>query len=183
MRNRMLLIIGCVGIGLIVACMLILSGWLVRQGMSGEGPLAMLATETKTPRPTRTPEPTYTQTSTPTATNTATNTAIPSNTPTITPTPTQIGGGGGQIAFSSIRDGNFEIYMMNANGSDVRRLTDDLANDFSSTWSLDGEQIAFTSDRDGNLEIYVMNASGGDVSRLTNNSADDMSPGWSSDGQ
>ena len=79
MRNRMLLVLGCLGISLLVACMLIISGWFVNQGMSGEGPLAMLATATKTPRPTRTPEPTYTLTSTPTTTNTSTPTHTHSN--------------------------------------------------------------------------------------------------------
>ncbi|MBW8012431.1 MAG: hypothetical protein FVQ83_14545 [Chloroflexi bacterium] len=91
-RNRLLIVIGCAGLGVVCLCLLIGGGWFVRQGMSGEGPLAMLATATKTQRPTRTPEPTYTQTPTPSATNTPSPTFTPTstNTPTRIPTDTPI---------------------------------------------------------------------------------------------
>jgi Tol biopolymer transport system component len=95
-------------------------------------------------------------------------------------------GPNGQIAFSSNRDGNFEIYTMSEDGSDVTRLTEDDANDFDPSWSPDGEKITFSSFRDSfnNQEIYVMNADGSDETRLTNNDdALDREPSWSPDGE
>jgi TolB protein len=88
---------------------------------------------------------------------------------------------GEKIAFSSNRDGNYEIYVMNADGSDVTRLTNvNNANDSSPSWSPDGEKIVFTSDRDSAFtEIYSMNADNGRrVTRLTDNNANDSSPNW-----
>jgi type II secretory pathway pseudopilin PulG len=89
----------------------------------------------------------------------------------------------GRIAFISDRDGNDEIYVMNADGSGVTRLTNNPAYDGWPAWSPDGRRIAFASNRDGNPEIYVMNADGSGVTRLTNNPADDWAPSWSPDGR
>ena len=50
-----------------------------------------------------------------------------------------------QIAFSSVRDGNWEIYVMDADGQNQRRLTNHPAIDFQPSWSPDGQKIAFTS--------------------------------------
>ena len=72
---------------------------------------------------------------------------------------------GRKLAFVSRRDGNSEIYVMNADGSAQENLTRQPANDSQPSWSPDGRKIAFVSRRDGNSEIYVMNADG---SRLTN---------------
>jgi len=80
--------------------------------------------------------------------------------------------GSSRIAFVSARDGNEEIYVMNADGSAVTRLTNDTAADFFPAWSPDGSRIAFTSRRDGHNNIYVMNADGTGVTRLT------TSTGW-----
>jgi Tol biopolymer transport system component len=85
----------------------------------------------------------------------------------------------GKIAFASDRAGNFDIYVMNPDGSGLVRLTNDPAEDTHPTWSPDGRQIAFVSNRDGNKEIYVINADGGGLTRLTNNTAEDFSPAWS----
>ena len=87
----------------------------------------------------------------------------------------------GRIAFVSDRDGNEEIYAMNADGSGVVRLTNNSANDRYPSWSPDGRRIAFESDRDGNYEIYAMNADGSGLTRLTNDSASDRRPSWSPD--
>ena len=90
--------------------------------------------------------------------------------------------GTSEIAFASDRDGNFEIYAMDADGGGLRRLTENTAEDFSPAWSPDGGRIVFVSNRDGNNEIYVMNADGTSQARLTSNAADDLSPTWSTDG-
>ncbi|MGW8225192.1 MAG: DUF5050 domain-containing protein [Anaerolineales bacterium] len=107
-------------------------------------------------------------------------TPLPSNTPTqwipISGSET------GLIIYASDQDGDFEIWMMNADGSDQRQLTDNDSKDISPSWSPDGDQIAFVSDRDGNDEIYIMNADGSDVRRLTNSEASESFPAWSPDG-
>ena len=96
-----------------------------------------------------------------------------------------------QIAFSSKRDGNFEIYVMGVHGGNPRRLTNNPARDYAPSWSPDGKRIVFCSDRDGHplripgwftSDIYVMDADGGNQRRLTNHPEDDKSPSWSPDG-
>lgn len=88
----------------------------------------------------------------------------------------------GKIAFSTTRDGNSEIYVMNADGSNQTRLTVDPAIDADPGWSPDGSRLVFASTRDGNEEIYVMNADGSNQTRLTNNTFADRTPVWSPDG-
>jgi Tol biopolymer transport system component len=88
----------------------------------------------------------------------------------------------GKIAFTSNRDGNNEIYVMNADGTGVTRLTNNPAADGQPAWSPDGSRVVFTSNRDGNNELYVMNADGTGVTRLTDNPALDVTPAWSPDG-
>ena len=88
----------------------------------------------------------------------------------------------GQIAFVSDRDGNYEIYVMAADGTNVVRLTNDPARDGSPAWSPDGAKIAFVSDRDGGNEIYVMAADGSNQIKLTTSQADVSEPEWSPDG-
>ena len=110
---------------------------------------------------------------------------------------------GTKIAFASGRDcvfgqcSNLNIYVMNADGSNPIRLTDNRGSDnadFNPSWSPDGTKIAFTRDyRNGNWDIYVMNADGSDQTRLTDNTARcpgtisciaarDGYPSWSPDG-
>ena len=88
----------------------------------------------------------------------------------------------GKIAFVSNRDGNFEIYVMDADGTSQTRLTTESTYDGEPAWSPDGLKIAFVSNRDGNNETYVMNPDGTNQVRITNNVADDIEPAWSSDG-
>ncbi len=82
------------------------------------------------------------------------------------------------IAFVSIRDGNADIYRMNADGSNQVNLTRNPATDDSPAWSPDGKYIAFRSNRDGNAEIYRMGADGSNPVNLTRSSAGDYQPVW-----
>jgi TolB protein len=86
--------------------------------------------------------------------------------------------GTGRIAFWSDRDGDAEIYSMNADGSSLVRLTSDTATDRGPTWSPDANKIAFSR----GTHVYVMNADGSGVVRLTSDTATDQGPAWSPDG-
>ena len=90
----------------------------------------------------------------------------------------------GRIAFVSARDGDADIYVMNADGSGVVRLTDNDSSDLDPAWSPDGGRIVFVSDRDNDVEkydIYVMNADGSGVEQLTDGCGNNA-PAWSPDG-
>jgi TolB protein len=84
---------------------------------------------------------------------------------------------GRRLAFTSNRDGNAEIYVMDVDGSDVRRLTNHPAIDTSPTWSPTGHQIAFVSERSGTPQIYTVGADGTDLRRVTSEYCD--RPTWS----
>ena len=89
-----------------------------------------------------------------------------------------------QIAFSSNRDGNWDIYVMNADGKNQKNITQGpFSHDSAPSWSPDGERIAFVSDRDGNFEIYVMAADGENQRNRTKNPFADKAPSWSPDGK
>lgn len=74
---------------------------------------------------------------------------------------------GERLAFTSSRDGNAEIYVVNKDGSGLRRLTNHPAIDTTPTWSPTGQQIAWTSERGGNPNIWIMNADGTQPRQLT----------------
>jgi Tol biopolymer transport system component len=89
-----------------------------------------------------------------------------------------------KIAFLSDRDGNAEIYIMDADGSNQKNLTNNAASDEAFSWSPDGSRIAFASTRDGAHEIYSMNADGTNQTRLTQvMNLDAICPVWSPDGK
>jgi|GEM_PF-795108 len=93
----------------------------------------------------------------------------------------------GKIVFTSERDGNPEIYSMDADGSNQRNLTNNPSKDATPAWSPDGKRIAFTSDRSGRSNIYVMDADGRNVRAVTtfDNTFSDYrvyDPAWSPDG-
>ena len=71
-----------------------------------------------------------------------------------------------EIAFESFRDGDFEIFVMDADGTNVRQLTANEDYDYRPAWSPDGKQIVFISDRYGDKEIFVMDADGTNVRQL-----------------
>jgi hypothetical protein len=104
---------------------------------------------------------------------------------------------GRTIVFVSWRDGNGEVYAMDANRSGPRNLTQNPANDVRPAWSPDGRSIAFVSSRSPSSrckpgpglcglprrsEIYVMNADGSRKRNLTRRASDDY-PTWSPDGR
>lgn len=94
---------------------------------------------------------------------------------------------GRQIVFRSGRDGNHELYLMNADGGNVRRLTSNTATDTMPAFSPDGKQIAFTSNRDGDYEVYTLDigAEGkpGELRRITRSPGFDTHPAYSPDGK
>ena len=89
----------------------------------------------------------------------------------------------GKITFHSNRDGDYEIFVMNADGTAQTQLTHNFSDEFDPTWSSDGRQIGFTSFADGDGEIFVMNADGSGITQLTDNVFQDFGPIWSPDGK
>jgi hypothetical protein len=89
---------------------------------------------------------------------------------------------GSQIAFTSDRDGDQEIYVMRPDGTGLARVTENPAQDFSPAYSADGSRIVFVSDRDGNQELYSVRADGSGEARITSSAADEQSPARSADG-
>jgi TolB protein len=109
----------------------------------------------------------------------------------------------GRIVFTSVRDGDMEIYSMNGDGSDVRRLTNRPGPDGGPWFSPDGKQIVFRgrpiSDakeladyqgllkeglwRPSTLEIYVMNRDGSNLRQVTRLGGANFAPAWHPDGK
>ena len=85
---------------------------------------------------------------------------------------------GTRLAFMSNRDGNLEIYIVDRDGGNLRRLTRHPSIDVSPTWSPTGNEIAFTSDRSGRPQIYIVGVDGLGLRRLTFESYCDR-PTWS----
>jgi TolB protein len=89
---------------------------------------------------------------------------------------------GGYIAFASTRDGgDYDIFTINEDGSELSQLTFNDAKDTAPAWSPNGGRIAFVSTRDGGEDIYVMDTLGGNVVRLTS-LGNAQAPTWSPDG-
>ena len=138
-----------------------------------------------TPTPTNTPIPTATHTPTPvpTATHTPTPTNTPIPTATHTPTPTSTPFPGGRIAFSSSKEGSWDIHVVNPDGSGEVRVTDLDGDEYAPVWSPDGQKIAFRHEMEENSDIYVVNADGSGLTRLTYHPKRDTNPVWSPDSQ
>ena len=87
----------------------------------------------------------------------------------------------GRLAFSSDRDGNAEIYIINADGTGLERLTYSPSSDTSPAWSPDGQHIAYNQDFEGNLDVCVIHTDG-PATNLTGWPGAEGSPTWSPDG-
>ncbi|HEY2825447.1 MAG TPA: hypothetical protein VGI83_07885, partial [Gemmatimonadales bacterium] len=90
---------------------------------------------------------------------------------------------GTRIAYVSTRDGNPEIYVMNADGSGPQRLTTTPAPEDSPSWTADGRQIVFASGRSGKVQVWIMGADGAGPRQLTADVAINYQPAVSPDGQ
>jgi Tol biopolymer transport system component len=106
---------------------------------------------------------------------------------------------GSRIAYTSFRNGRFDFYVMNADGSKQRRLTTPARSSRLPAWSPDGRRIAYVSgpgvcildfhfvdERNagiGDVDISVTNADGSGLRRLTRDPAVDCAPAWSPDGR
>ena len=88
----------------------------------------------------------------------------------------------GTLSFASNRTGNFDIYLVDATGEHLRRLTTHSADERAPTWAPGGRFLAYVSNKDGNNEIYVMDIRKKSHQRLTHHPADEGTPAWSPDG-
>lgn len=124
--------------------------------------------------------------------------SIQESTPIATFTPaaisTAIGGGGEKIAFTSEQDGVLEIYIINPDGSNLLKLTNDITPKYAPSWSPDGKKIAFGTNDNASASLYIMNGDGSNPMKLidtndigtydqaTSDWQFDGSPLWSPDG-
>lgn len=115
----------------------------------------------------------------------ATRTPLPTATPIPAPTATPLPpfGGGGAVAFTLRRNGNSDIYAVNADDKQLIRLVNHPADDRDPAFSPDGAELAFASRRDGNWDVYRMNVASGLTTRLTFSMTYDAAPAWSPDGK
>ena len=110
---------------------------------------------------------------------------------------------GKRVVFTSMRNGDLDIFSMDADGSNVRQLTHELGYDGGPFWSYDGTKIVYRAEhprepaqiqdykgllargliRPGNLELWVMNADGSGKRQVTRNGAANFAPYWLPDGQ
>ena len=88
---------------------------------------------------------------------------------------------GSMISFASSRSGARQLFVMNADGSDIRQVTDLRDMGGRNTWSPDGTQLAFYRGEKGDRNIYIINVDGTGLERLTDG-GDNLGPSWSPDG-
>lgn len=90
---------------------------------------------------------------------------------------------GQRIAFQAYWQGNWHIYTIHQNGSDLRQHTHGYFDHREPHWSPDGEAIAFSSDRNGNYDIWAIDLQSGKLTPLTQLLANEFAPAWSPDGE
>lgn len=89
----------------------------------------------------------------------------------------------GHILFVSNRDGAAEFYVMNADGSGLKRLTNGGGGQSWPSFSPDGRQILYERVVDNHPQIFIMNADGGQIANLSSDKSSDEFPSWSPDGR
>lgn len=87
------------------------------------------------------------------------------------------------IAFVSRRNFNLDIYALNLETQELKRLTAHLGDDSNPDWSPDGERIVFVSGRDGNTDVFTMNVNRKQPINLTKSGMAEYHPAWSPDGK
>lgn len=115
----------------------------------------------------------------------------PMKKPTATPSPTAtpLGGGRGEIAFASDRDGVPQIYISSLDGSNLKKVTDIDAGACQPTWDPEGKMIAFVSpclkeqETYPGSSIFVINTDGSGLKQISDVSTGDFDPAWSPDGK
>jgi Tol biopolymer transport system component len=90
---------------------------------------------------------------------------------------------GNSLAFESDLAGNWDIWMVNRDGTGLKQITHDSSNERFPSWSPDGARLAYASDRNGNWDIWSMKLDGADVRQLTQYNGLDIAPVWSPDGK
>ncbi|MGD1994815.1 MAG: protein kinase, partial [Anaerolineae bacterium] len=193
-----------VGSAILVTTIVLVS--LFGGGFGGNGartPAVPSPTDTRVALLTETPLPVPTQPST-SIPVTLPPTVLPSTTPPpTTPSPTSIVQGdslirltndpadeyvpsyspGGQyVVYMSNRDGPWQIYLMNADGTGARQLTSNDADNYHPRFSPDGKQITFASKMDGDWDVYIMDLEGQIIRQVTDWQGDQYYPFFSPDG-
>jgi len=88
---------------------------------------------------------------------------------------------GKRIVFESKVAGYYQLFTMNADGSEIVQITHDAWNHDTPSWSPDGKKFAFVSDQNKHSAIYIMNVDGSGLERLSPESAESIDPTWSPD--
>jgi Tol biopolymer transport system component len=91
---------------------------------------------------------------------------------------------GSKIAYAHATGptGNWDLFVIDANGKHDTQLTTDPAQDWGASWSPDGARLAFTSDRDGSSDIWIVDLASGTERNVVSSEAHDEQPAWSPDG-
>ncbi len=137
--------------------------------------------------PTATPAP---STATP-AESLETPSPLPTPTETSIPAPvgTQVGGGIGEIAFASAQNGASQIYLINADGANLRPLTSELNGACQPAWSPDGKKLVYVSpcagknDQYPKSSLFILDLAAGQTTQLPTLPGGDFEPAWSPDGE
>lgn len=115
-------------------------------------------------------------------------TAVPASTPvpaTPSPVPTRAvsDGGGGLIAFYSNASGSNDIYIMNADGTNLRQLTADEGDSRLPAWSRDGQRLVYQSSVNGVYQIMMLTLVSGQTTQITQDACNHFNPVWSGHGR
>lgn len=85
---------------------------------------------------------------------------------------------GTQIAFSSVRDGHWDLFLTDAEGSELTQLTDTECDELHPSRSPDGHRLVFQANPRRQWDLYLINVDGTGMTRLTTDAANDCNPSW-----